>query len=43
MPVYQFSQAEQTVIDNEIEQFLAKTIIERSHTEEGEVISPIFV
>ena len=43
MPVCHFSQAEQTVTDNEIDQFLAKIITERSRLKEGEVISLIFV
>ena len=43
MPVCHFSQAEQTVTDNEIDQFLAKTITELSRLKEGEVISLIFV
>ena len=43
LPFYQFSMAEQIAIDAEISSFLSKHIIERSLSEAGEIISPIFI
>ena len=42
-PYHSFTEAEQTIIDNEIEKFLLKGIIRLSLYEDGQVISPIFV
>ena len=42
-PCHSFTEAEQTIIDNEIEKFLLKGIIRLSLYEDGQVISPIFV
>jgi hypothetical protein len=42
-PEYKFSSAEQQAIDSEIAEFLSKRIIEQSHSEYGEIISPIFL
>ena len=38
-----FSSQECEIIDNEIEEFLAKGVIQVSEHENGEVISPIFL
>ena len=38
-----FSFSEQQSIDNELNEFLSKQIIEFSHHESGEIISPIFI
>ena len=40
---YQFSLPEQRAIDDEIRSFLSKHIIEQSHFEPGQIISPIFI
>ena len=42
-PEYKFSSAEQQAIDSEIVEFLSKRVIEQSHSEYGEIISPIFL
>ena len=42
-PCHSFTEAEQTLIDNEIEKFLLKGIVRLSVYEDGQVISPIFV
>jgi hypothetical protein len=42
-PEYKFPSAEQQAIDSEIAEFLSKGIIEQSHSEYGEIISPIFL
>ena len=42
-PEYKFSPPEQQTIDNEIDTFLSKSIIERSTSQTGEIISPIFL
>ena len=41
-PHSSFTDAEQSIIDNEVEKFLQKGIIRLSSFEEGQVISPIF-
>ena len=38
-----FSLLEQQPIDNELREFLSKRVIEYSHPEDGEIISPIFI
>ena len=38
-----FSLLEQQTIDNELREFLSKRVIEYSHPEDGEIISPIFI
>ena len=38
-----FSLLEQQAIDNELRDFLSKRIIEYSHLEDGDIISPIFI
>ena len=38
-----FSLLEQQAIDNELREFLSKRVIEYSHPEDGEIISPIFI
>ena len=43
LPFYQLSLPEQRAIDDEIRSFLSKHIIEKSHFEPGQVISPIFI
>ena len=42
-PYHSFTEAEQTIIDNEMEKFLLKGIIRLSLYEDGQVISPIFI
>ena len=42
-PYHSFTEAEQTIIDNEVEKFLLKGVIRLSLYEDGQVISPIFV
>ena len=42
-PYHSFTEAEQTVIDNEVEKFLLKGTIRLSLYEDGQVISPISV
>ena len=42
-PQYKFSIPKQQAIDNEVTKFLSKSIIEETHSESGEVISPIFI
>ena len=42
-PYHSFTEAEQTIISNEIDKFLLKEIIRISLYEDGQVISPIFI
>ena len=42
-PYHSFTEAEQTIIGNEIDEFLLKGIIRLSLYEDGQVISPIFI
>ena len=41
-PFCSFTEAEQAIIDNEVEKFLLKGIIRLSSYEDGQIISPIF-
>ena len=42
-PCHSFTEAEQVIIDNEVEKFLLKGTIRLSLHEDGQVISPIFI